>query len=124
MRFHPDATKDVMPVVEDCGNSKAVTIFLRGGNQMVIDEAGRSIHDALCVVRNLIKNNRVVCGGASAEIFWARIIRQEANNVNLQSPFLFTKLNVCTYVCVRVFFKKLTGDWIFLVNSALITGKR
>lgn len=43
-----------MLVIEDCLNSKAVTILVRGGNQMVIAEAKRSIHDALCVVRSLI----------------------------------------------------------------------
>jgi len=82
-------TRDVMLVVEDCPNTNAVTIFLRGGNQMVIDEARRSIHDALCVVRNLIKDNRVVYGGASAEISCARIIRQEANNITGMDQYAF-----------------------------------
>jgi len=82
-------TKDVMLVVEECPNSNAVTIFLRGGNQMVIDEASRSIHDALCVVRNLIKDNRVVYGGASAEISCARIIRKEANNITGMDQYAF-----------------------------------
>lgn len=82
-------TKDVMLVVEDCPNSNAVTIFLRGGNQMVIDEARRSIHDALCVVRNLIKDNRVVYGGASAEISCARIIREESNNITGMDQYAF-----------------------------------
>lgn len=35
---------------------------------MVVDEAVRSLHDAMCVTRNLIKDNRVVYGGGSAEI--------------------------------------------------------
>jgi T-complex protein 1 subunit epsilon len=48
-------TKDKMLVIEKCLNSKAVTILVRGGNQMVIAEAKRSIHDALCIVRSLIK---------------------------------------------------------------------
>lgn len=48
-------TKDKMLVIEDCKNTKACTILIRGGNQMIIAEAKRSIHDALCVVRSLIK---------------------------------------------------------------------
>lgn len=36
--------------------SKALTILVRGSNQLVLDEADRSIHDALCVVRSLIKS--------------------------------------------------------------------
>ncbi|XP_024023880.1 T-complex protein 1 subunit epsilon [Morus notabilis] len=61
-------TKDRMLYIEHCANSKAVTIFIRGGNKMVIEETKRSIHDALCVARNLIRNNSIVYGGGSAEI--------------------------------------------------------
>ncbi|KAK9288323.1 hypothetical protein L1049_016774 [Liquidambar formosana] len=39
------------------------------GNKMMIDETKRSIHDALCVARNLICNNSIVYGGGLAEIF-------------------------------------------------------
>ena len=35
---------------------------------MIIEETKRSIHDALCVARNLIHNNSIVYGGGSAEI--------------------------------------------------------
>ena len=38
------------------------------GNKMMIEETKRSIHDALCVARNLISNNSIVYGGGSAEI--------------------------------------------------------
>merc|ERR1712205_247574 len=58
-------TKDQMLVIEECSNSKAVTIFVRGGNKMIIEETKRSLHDALCVARNLIRNNRIVYGGGS-----------------------------------------------------------
>merc|ERR1719353_1346706 len=40
-------TKDRMIVIEDCPNSKAVTVYVRGGNKMIIDEAKRSLHDAI-----------------------------------------------------------------------------
>merc|ERR1712217_810045 len=46
-------SQDQMLVIEDCANSKAVTILVRGGNQMVVDEAKRCLHDANCCVRNL-----------------------------------------------------------------------
>ncbi|KAI3910012.1 hypothetical protein MKW92_053436 [Papaver armeniacum] len=61
-------TKDRMLYIEQCANSRAVTIFIRGGNKMMIEETKRSIHDALCVARNLIRNNSIVYGGGSAEI--------------------------------------------------------
>jgi T-complex protein 1 subunit epsilon len=63
-----------MLVIEDCKCSKAVTILVRGGSNMIVDEAKRSLHDALCVVRNLIKCPRVVYGGGSAEMACALAI--------------------------------------------------
>ncbi|KAJ0038115.1 hypothetical protein Pint_23603 [Pistacia integerrima] len=61
-------TKDRMLYIEHCANSRAVTIFIRGGNKMMIEETKRSVHDALCVARNLIRNNSIVYGGGSAEV--------------------------------------------------------
>merc|ERR1712100_542046 len=72
-------TKDRMLVVEDCANSNAVTVLVRGGNSMIVEEAKRSLHDAMCVVRNLIKNNRIVYGGGAAEIACSNAITQQAD---------------------------------------------
>lgn len=134
-------TRDHMLVIEECKNSRAVTIFIRGGNKMVslllffsylfvithhqqninkhshicliahklvqlikklcfvinddqaeisnflfyvsivqiIEEAKRALHDALCVVRNLIKDNRVVYGGGAAEISCSLAVSKEAD---------------------------------------------
>lgn len=74
-------TKDRMLVIEECLNSRAVTIFLRGGNKMIIEEAKRSIHDALCVIRNLVRDNRIVYGGGAAEISCALAVGQEADKI-------------------------------------------
>ena len=56
-------TKDKMLVVEGCPNTKSVTIFVRGGNKMVLDEIKRSLHDAICVARNLVRDNSIIYGG-------------------------------------------------------------
>ena len=73
--------KDRMLVIEDCANTRAVTIFVRGGNKMVIEEIKRSIHDALCVVRNLVKDNRVVYGGGAPETFCSLKVAEAAEKV-------------------------------------------
>lgn len=52
-------TKDHMLVIEGCPNSSAVTIFVRGGNKMILDETKRSLHDALCVARNLVRDRHL-----------------------------------------------------------------
>ena len=61
-------TREKMLVIEECANTRAVTVFVRGSNKMIIDEAKRSLHDALCVVRNLVRDNRIVYGGGAAEL--------------------------------------------------------
>jgi len=71
--------KERMLVIEDCANSNAVTVLVRGGNSMIVEEAKRSLHDAMCVVRNLIKNNRIVYGGGAAEIACSLNIMKEAD---------------------------------------------
>ncbi|XP_038653536.1 T-complex protein 1 subunit epsilon [Scyliorhinus canicula] len=72
-------TKDKMLVIEECQNSRAVTIFIRGGNKMIIEEAKRALHDALCVIRNLVKDNRIVYGGGAAEISCALAVNEAAD---------------------------------------------
>merc|ERR1712098_443318 len=75
-------TKDRMLVIEECLNSKAVTIFIRGGNKMIIEEAKRSLHDALCVVRNLVRDNRIVYGGGAAEMTCSLHVAKEADKIS------------------------------------------
>jgi T-complex protein 1 subunit epsilon len=74
-------TKEKMLVIEDCACSNAVTVLIRGGNKMIVEEAKRSLHDAMCVVRNLIRDNRVVYGGGSAEIACALAVSAYADTV-------------------------------------------
>jgi len=74
-------TRERMLVIEDCANSNAVTVLVRGGNKMIVEEAKRSLHDAMCVVRNLIKDNRVVYGGGAAEISCSLAVSKYAETV-------------------------------------------
>jgi T-complex protein 1 subunit epsilon len=74
-------TKDKMLVIENCASSNAVTVLIRGGNKMIVEEAKRSLHDAMCVVRNLIRDNRVVYGGGSCEIACSLAISSFADTV-------------------------------------------
>uniref|UniRef100_A0A2K6KY03 Uncharacterized protein n=1 Tax=Rhinopithecus bieti TaxID=61621 RepID=A0A2K6KY03_RHIBE len=66
-----------MLVIEHCKNSRAVTILIREGNKMIIEEVKRSLHDALYVITNLIHDNRVAYGGGFAEISCALAVSQE-----------------------------------------------
>ena len=46
---------------------QTVTILMRGSNKLVLDESDRSLHDALCVVRSLVKKRYMIAGGGAGE---------------------------------------------------------
>lgn len=60
---------------------KTVTMLLRGSNNLVLDEAERSIHDGLCVVRSLVKNKAIIPGGGAIEIEIWRALEEYANSL-------------------------------------------
>lgn len=70
-----------MLVIEECANTRAVTIFVRGSNKMIVDEAKRALHDAICAVRNMVVDDRVVYGGGAAEISCAIAVSKAADEV-------------------------------------------
>jgi thermosome len=72
---------DKMTFIEGCKNPHAVAILIRGGTQRIMDEAERSIHDALCVVRDVVKEPKVVAGGGAPEEEVARALRKYAETL-------------------------------------------
>ena len=50
--------------VEGCKNPKAVTLFLRGGSEHIIDEVERAVNDAIGTISAAIKDGRIVTGGS------------------------------------------------------------
>ena len=69
-----------MLLIEGANDEPCVTFLIRGGNKLMISEAERSIHDALCVARNLIRDNRIVYGGGASEIAASIAVRKAAEN--------------------------------------------
>ena len=57
---------DDMVMIRGSGNTRAVSVLLRGANDYMLDEMDRSLHDAFCVVKRVLESGRVVPGGASA----------------------------------------------------------
>lgn len=72
-------TSNNMMVVKDLSHLKAVSILVRGGSKTIVDEAHRAIHDALCVIRNLVREPRVIVGGGAAELSASIFIKQKAD---------------------------------------------
>ncbi len=72
---------DKMTFVEGCKNPKAVTILIRGGTERLTNEAERSIHDALSVIRDLIQDPTVVAGGGAPEMEMANTLKKYAQTL-------------------------------------------
>ena len=51
-----------------CPKAKTATMVLRGGSEQFIDEAERSLHDAIMIVRRTLKNAAVVAGGGAIDM--------------------------------------------------------
>ena len=63
----PGSGHKVMKFVGVANPGRTMTVLLRGSNDLVLAEANRSIHDAQCVVRSLVKVHRFIAGGGGAE---------------------------------------------------------
>ena len=63
-------------------------VILSLSDLQIIEEAKRSIHDALCVIRNLVRDNRIVYGGGAADIACSLAVAAEADKVLSPSSWL------------------------------------
>jgi thermosome len=67
--------------IEGCKNPKAISILLRGGSQRVVDEAERSVHDALMTVKDVVEYPYIVPGGGAPEAVVSQQIREWSNSL-------------------------------------------
>jgi len=72
---------DKMIFIEGCSNPRSVAILIRGGAQRMVDEAERSVHDALCVVRDVVQEPKILAGGGSPEMEVAKALRGYAESL-------------------------------------------
>ncbi|NHV45373.1 MAG: thermosome subunit [Candidatus Verstraetearchaeota archaeon] len=73
--------EDKLTFVEGCKDPRAVSILIRGGLQRVVDEAERTLHDALCTVSDVIEEGKVVAGGGAPEMEIAKALREYATSI-------------------------------------------
>lgn len=69
-KYYQQSSEDIQPTV---------CVVIRGANPLILDETERSIHDALCVIRCLVKEPALLPGGGSPEINLSRMLTSEAN---------------------------------------------
>lgn len=57
---------------------EACTVVIRGATQQILDEAERSLHDALCVLTATVRESRIVYGGGCSEMIMAVAVMKSA----------------------------------------------
>jgi len=72
---------DKMTFIEECKDPRSVAVLIRGGTERIVDEAERSIHDALCVARDVVQEPKIVAGGGAPEMEVARALKQYAETL-------------------------------------------
>ena len=70
-----------------CSRNEACTIVLRGAGIHILDEMERTMHDALCVLLQTLKNNRVIFGGGNSEMQMAIAIEQAASKIETKEAY-------------------------------------
>ncbi|MCD6324219.1 MAG: thermosome subunit, partial [Desulfurococcales archaeon] len=99
--------EDKMVFIEGTKDPKAVSIVIRGGLERMVDEAERSLRDALSVVADVLRNPKVVYGGGAFEAEIAKHIREFA-----------TKVSGKEQLAVQAFAKAVEGVVAALVENA------
>ncbi|HYX72138.1 MAG TPA: thermosome subunit beta [Nitrososphaera sp.] len=71
--------------VEGCKNPKAVSILIRGGSQRVVDEAERSVHDAVMAVKDVVEYPYISVGAGAPEVYISQKIREWSSSLTGRS---------------------------------------
>jgi archaeal chaperonin len=71
--------------VEGCRNPKAVSILVRGGSQRVVEEAERSVHDAIMVVKDVSEYPYITVGAGAPEVYISQKIREWSSSLSGRS---------------------------------------
>ncbi|ESP02281.1 hypothetical protein LOTGIDRAFT_199820 [Lottia gigantea] len=85
----PAGTDKIVKITGIANPGKTVTVLLRGSNKLVLEEADRSLHDALCVIRCLVKKKALIAGGGAPEIELSIRLMEYANTLAGMEQYCF-----------------------------------
>ncbi|MGC8954239.1 MAG: thermosome subunit beta, partial [Desulfurococcus sp.] len=99
--------EDKMVFIEGCKNPRSVSIVIRGGLERLVDEAERSMRDALSAVADALRDGKIIPGGGATEIELAKYIRR-----------LATKIGGKEQLAIEAFAKAIEGLTVSLIENA------
>eukprot|EP01024_Parvocaulis_polyphysoides_P026559 TRINITY_DN24197_c1_g2_i1.p1 TRINITY_DN24197_c1_g2~~TRINITY_DN24197_c1_g2_i1.p1 ORF type:complete len:196 (-),score=37.76 TRINITY_DN24197_c1_g2_i1:185-772(-) len=100
-----------------CPQAKTATLILRGGSEQFIDEAERSLHDAIMIVRRALKNSYVVAGGGAVDMEISKQLRQYARTIPGKSQLFISAFAKAMEVIPRQLCENAGFDAPVLLNK-------
>lgn len=79
----------VVKITGIANTGKTVSVLVRGSNKLVLEEAERSIHDAFCVIRCLVKKRALIAGGGAPEIELALRLMEYSHTLSGMEQYCF-----------------------------------
>ena len=101
----------------ECTNTKTVTILLRGGAEQFIEEAARSLNDAIMIVRRAIKAYAVVAGGGAIEMELSRYLRKYLRTISGKEQLVINSYSKALEVIPRTLADNSGLDSTEIVNK-------
>lgn len=101
----------------ECTNTKTVTLLLRGGAEQFIEEAARSLNDAIMIVRRAIKAYAVVAGGGAIEMELSRYLRKYLRTISGKEQLVINSYSKALEVIPRTLADNSGLDSTEIVNK-------
>ena len=100
-----------------CQNTRTVTLLLRGGAEQFIEEAARSLNDAIMIVRRAIKAYAVVAGGGAIEMELSRHLRKFLRTISGKEQLVINSYSKALEVIPRTLADNSGLDSTEIVNK-------
>lgn len=100
-----------------CASTKSCTIIMRGGAEQFIQEVERSLHDAIMVVRRVIKHRYIVAGGGAIQMELSKFLKDYANSIQGKVQLIILAVAKAFEVIPRQLCENAGIDSISILNQ-------
>lgn len=100
-----------------CANQGSCSIVIRGSNEQIIDEAERSLHDALSILIQSIKNPKYIWGGGYSEMKIGNSIENLSKKFQCKKSLSIASFAIAIQRIPEIIMENAGLESIFLINK-------
>ena len=101
----------------ECPKSKTATIIIRGGAEQFIEEAERSMNDAIMIVRRASKATSIVAGGGAIEMELSKYVRNEGMKISGKEQLIVLGFAKALEIIPKTLAQNSALDAIDIINK-------